>query len=99
MLAGFAKFVWLMGFFDTWVYGTGIPAIKLTYAMRGLKLTGTVSQSEVDEDFATYVPVEIQTGRQRMLQWVATGSEPIPFSVQLHRPPTKVALAAYDALD
>src|SRR3984893_14103170 len=54
----------LTGFFDTWVYGTGVPAIKLTYALRGLKLTGTVSQSAVDEDFATYVPVEVQNGRQ-----------------------------------
>jgi aminopeptidase N len=88
----------LTGFFDTWVYGTGVPAIKLTHAVRGLKLTGTVSQSEVGEDFATYVPVEVQNGRQKTLQWVATGSEPIPFSIALHRPPTKVALATSDAL-
>ena len=88
----------LNAFFDTWVYGTGIPAVKLTYTVRGLKLTGTVSQSGVAEDFSAYIPVEIQTGRQRALQWVATGSEPIPFSIMLHRPPTKVALATGDAL-
>ena len=37
----------LTGFFDTWVYGTGIPALKLSYSMRGLRLSGTVSQSDV----------------------------------------------------
>jgi len=40
----------------------------------------------------------VQNGRQKTLQWVATGSEPIPFSIALHRPPTKVALATSDAL-
>ena len=88
----------LSAFFDTWVYGTGIPVVKLTYAVRGLKLTGTVSQSAVGEDFSAYVPLEIQTGRQKALQWVATGSEPVPFSISLQRAPTRVALATSDAL-
>ncbi|MDQ2947237.1 MAG: hypothetical protein M3Y27_15115 [Acidobacteriota bacterium] len=88
----------LNAFFDTWVYGTGIPAVKMTYAVRGLKLTGTVSQSAVGDDFAAYIPLEIQTGRIKTLQWVATASEPMPFSIPLHRLPTKVALATNDAL-
>ena len=27
-------------FFDNWVYGTGVPAVKLSYAWRGAKLSG-----------------------------------------------------------
>ncbi|MGI8744494.1 MAG: M1 family aminopeptidase [Bryobacteraceae bacterium] len=88
----------LTGFFDAWVYGTGIPAVKLTCAMHGLKLTGTVAQSEVPEDFTAYVPIEVQIGRQKTLEWVATGSDPIPFSIPLHRPPSKVGLDTNDSL-
>ena len=37
----------LENFFDQWVYGTGLPALKLTYSVKGkpgaLKLTGTVT--------------------------------------------------------
>src|SRR5262249_1304295 len=54
-------------FFDNWVYGTGIPSLKLKYTVKGLapsvQLTGTVTQSGVDDDFSTETPVEIQFGR------------------------------------
>ena len=45
----------LESFFEQWVYGTGIPTIKLTWTVKGVapnvRLTGTVTQSGVDEDF------------------------------------------------
>ena len=41
----------LTDFFDQWVYDTGMPTLKLTYAVVGHKLTGTVTQSEVRDDF------------------------------------------------
>ncbi len=88
----------LASFFDNWVYGTGIPAIKMTYALKGLRLTGTVTQSGVSEDFTARVPIEIQMGRQRTLVWVATSSEPASFSVTLKAIPTKVGVAVKDAL-
>ncbi len=61
----------LENFFDEWVYGTGIPTLKLTYTVRGkpgaYKLTGTVTQTDVPDDFTVTVPVEIQTGRGRVV--------------------------------
>ena len=71
----------LENFFDEWVYGTGIPTLKLTYSVKGkpgaYKLTGTVAQSDVTDDFSVTVPVEIQTGRGKVVQQVRTGSEPV----------------------
>ena len=75
----------LENFFDQWVYGTGIPTLKLTYSVKGkpgaLKLTGTVAQSDVPDDFSVTVPVEIQTGRGKVVRQLQTGSDPVPFSV------------------
>ncbi len=88
----------LKTFFENWVYGTGIPSVKLNYAVRGLKLTGTVSQRSVDDDFTTFVPVEVHSARQKTVYWLATGADPVPFSIPLKMPPTKVALLANDCL-
>jgi hypothetical protein len=87
----------LQTFFDQWIYGTGIPSLKLEYSLKGkapaLRLVGTVTQSEVDEDFATMAPVEIQIARGRTItEWVRCGNEPGSFSVRLQAPPLKVAL-------
>ena len=87
----------LESFFDQWVYGTGIPTLKLAYTVKGkapnLRLTGTVTQSDVDADFSALVPVEIQVVRGRTVtQWVRTGSDPATFSMALKAPPLKVNL-------
>jgi len=84
-------------FFDQWVYGTGIPTLKLTYSLKGkapsLVLAGTVTQSGVDDDFAALVPVEIQVARGRSItEWVPCSSEPATFRVPLQAAPLKVAL-------
>jgi hypothetical protein len=58
-----------------------------------LRLTGTLVQSGVNEDFATLAPVEIQVARGRiMTQWVRCSNEPATFSVALKAPPLKVTL-------
>jgi len=88
----------LKGFFENWVYGTGIPAVKLSYEMNGLKLTGALAQSDVDDDFSALVPLEVQTGREKTVYWLPTGSDPVPFSISLKTPPTKVNLLAADCL-
>ena len=88
----------LKTFFENWVYGTGIPSVKLAYTLRGLKLTGTVAQRGVDEDFTALVPLEVQTGRQRAVYWLSTGADAVPFSIPLKAPPTKVALLTNDSL-
>ena len=88
----------LEAFFDQWVYSTGIPTLQMQYSLKGkppaLKLAGTVTQSEVAEDFSALVPVEIQfPGRIRpVTQYVRTGNEPAAFSVNLKQAPSKVVL-------
>ncbi len=93
----------LESFFDQWVYGTGIPSLKLTYSVKGaapaVKLTGTITQADVNEDFTALVPVEIQSGRgQTITRWIATGAEPATFSVTLKQLPTKVTLDPRNAV-
>ena len=88
----------LKTFFDTWVYGIGIPAVKLNYSVEGLKLTGTLEHTEVPDDFTAYVPVEVQTSRQKSVYWLATGSDPAPFSIALKERPVRVALLTADSL-
>jgi hypothetical protein len=84
-------------FFDTWVYSTGIPTLKMTYSVKGkapaLRLVGTVTQSGVEGDFSALAPVEIHiAGGQTTTRWVRCGSEPAPFSVALKQPPLRVTL-------
>jgi aminopeptidase N len=87
----------LESFFEQWVYGTGIPSLKLTWSLKGkapaLRLVGTLSQSDVGEDFSVPVPVEIQiAGRKPITQWVQSSSDPVTFTVALRQVPTKVLL-------
>jgi hypothetical protein len=86
----------LENFFDQWVYGTGIPTLKLTYSVKGKpgawKLTGTVAQSDVPNDFSVTVPVEIQTGRGKVVKQLETGSEPVEFSVPVTAANAKAVL-------
>jgi len=61
--------------------------------VRNLKLTGTVTQSGVDEDFTASVPVEIQVARGKTItQWVRTATGSVTFTVPLQTPPLKVTL-------
>ena len=78
----------IAAFFDTWVYGTGVPGFQLqhkTAATRaGVVVTGTVTQTGAGEDFTAEVPVEITLGRGRSItHWVKTSSDPVDFSVRL----------------
>jgi hypothetical protein len=87
----------LENFFDQWVYGTGIPSLKLSYAVKGkggaLRLNGTVTQSDVASDFSVLAPVEIQLGHGKtMTHWVRTADGPVTFSVALPQAPVKVQL-------
>jgi hypothetical protein len=84
-------------FFDNWVYGTGVPAVKLTYTWRGAKLIGTLVQRDVDDAFSAYVPVEVQTGSKSEVYWLATGSDSA-FSIPVKSRPTKVELRSDDCL-
>jgi hypothetical protein len=90
-------------FFEQWVYGTGIPNLKLSYALKGkapeLRLVGTVTQSEVERDFSTLAPVEIQVARgQTVTQWVRTSGDAVTFTVPLKLAPLKVMLDPHYAV-
>lgn len=83
----------LLDFFDQWVYDTGMPALKLTYSVTGRKLTGTITQSDVPDDFSVAVPVEIRAGAAKpIVKVVRTGSEPVRFSVDVAGPGAKATL-------
>ena len=83
----------LEAFFDQWVYSTGIPALKLAASIKGVRVTGTLTQSEVSDDFSVPVPIEIQFARGKpVTHWVQSASEPVRFTVTLKQPPSKVVL-------
>ena len=86
----------LEAFFEQWVYGTGIPVLKLSYAVHGrppaVKLAGSVVQSDVDSEFSVRVPVEIECGSTRRTEWVRTSNAPADFAVALKEAPTRIVL-------
>jgi hypothetical protein len=84
-------------FFDQWVYATGIPTLKLSYAIRGKapawRVVGTLTQSDVPEDFSALAPVEIQLAPGRSItHWVRSSGQPATFTVNLRQQPLKVTL-------
>jgi hypothetical protein len=85
-------------FFENWVYATGVPALKLKYSVTGaapnLKVSGTVTQSGVDDDFTIDAPVEIQFAKGApQTIWVRTTNEAVPFSTTVKIAPQRVVLA------
>jgi hypothetical protein len=93
----------LEAFFEQWVYGTGIPSLKLAWSIKGkapsLRLAGTLTQSDAGEDASVIVPVEIQVARGRTItQWVRSSTDPVTFTVALTQPPLKVALDPHYAI-
>jgi aminopeptidase N len=84
-------------FFEHWVHGTGIPSLKLSWTTTGkaprVKLTGTITQSDVDEDFSIWTPVEIHLPRRKpLIKWVRTNSDAEKFEVTLPAAPVRVVL-------
>jgi Peptidase family M1 domain len=93
----------LESFFDQWVYGTGIPALKLTYTVSGAapswKVTATLTQSAVDDDFTTLVPIEIQTAKGApVTRWIRSAPDPVKLTVVLSQAPLKVTLDPHRAV-
>lgn len=89
----------LTGFFETWVYATGIPHWSVTHTVtpRGaaFRVTGAVAQSKVPEDFVTEVPVEIQFAKGApVVQWVRSASEGGRFAVTVPQRPVRVTIGA-----
>ena len=86
-------------FFDNWVYSTGIPTLRVKYSVKGAaptwKVSGTVEQSSVDNNFSVDVPVQIQFAKGApQTVWVRTSSEAAPFSATLKQAPARVDIPA-----
>ncbi len=86
-------------FFENWVEATGIPALKLKYSVSGaasaVKVSGTLTQTGVDDDFSIDVPVEIQFAKgAAQTIWVRTSSEPAVFHATLRQTPAHVVVGA-----
>jgi len=93
----------LTSFFDQWVYGTGIPTLKLSWSVKGkapdVRLVGTVTQADVVADFTALVPVEVQPAHgPAITRWVRTSSDPATFTVTLNQAPAKVVLDPHNAV-
>jgi hypothetical protein len=86
-------------FFDTWVYSTGIPALKVNYTAKGvapaIRISGTVEQSGVGDEFSIEAPVEVQFAKgPPQIIWVDTTNAGAVFSATLKQPPVKVSVPA-----
>lgn len=93
----------LNDFFDSWVYGTGIPALRFECAIRAkagaYQVAGSISQSEVADDFSTLVPIEIRFARAKpVTHWIETGPEPVKFRIPARQRPTQVVLDPHNAV-
>jgi hypothetical protein len=51
-----------------------------------------VTQSGVDEEFSTEVPVEIQFAKGSQTVWVRTGNEPTEFTADVRQAPLRVSI-------
>lgn len=78
----------LENFFEQWVYGTGIPDLKLAYVVTGkapaLSAKVSLTQNGVDERFSVLIPIQVQSaGTRSAVRWVETSSSPVAFTIPL----------------
>ena len=86
-------------FFNEWVYDTKVPRYQLKYEIQPaegghVKLHAEITQSEVDDQFAMYVPVfgDFGKGMVRMTQILVIGNSTRNVNIDLDRAPKKVEL-------
>jgi hypothetical protein len=82
----------LEAFFDQWVYGTGIPQLKMSWSAKSGKVTGTITQSGVGDTFNVDVPVEVRVGTRVTRKLVHTDNEGAQFSIPVAGPGAKVVM-------
>lgn len=89
----------LEGFFDTWVYGTGIPTLETAVRVRGkapsVEVIVNVKQSGVPDDFMLELPVEVRTTRtsRPIVKWIRTGDDSATVTFRVQAPPARVEVA------
>jgi hypothetical protein len=89
-------------FFREWVWGTQVPRYNFKYDVQPteggkFKIHGELTQGEVDENFAMFVPVYVDfgDGMVRLKQYPIAGNSTRTFTIVLDRRPKKVAINAY----
>ncbi len=91
-------------FFDSWVYGTGIPHYEFRYGIKAAaegkwELSGVLQQTRVPESFRMTVPVYIHQGDgMQRLGWLNATSRETPFHVTLPFKPDKVTISEWEDL-
>ena len=86
----------LEAFFDHWVYGTGIPSLRMKHAVKGkaphLRVIVTVEQTD-GGDSGVEVPVEIQFRRSKpVTEWIRTSQDAATATVAVREAPARVVL-------
>jgi aminopeptidase N len=86
-------------FFREWVWGTQVPRYSFKYEVQPaesgkFKVHAEVTQSEVDENFAMFVPIyaDFGNGMVRLTQAAITGNSTRTINLILDRQPKKVAI-------
>jgi aminopeptidase N len=84
-------------FFDNWVYSTGIPTLKVKFSVKGVaptvNVSGTVTQTGVDDDFAGDIPVQVQFAKGApQTIWVHASNELATFSATVRQAPVRVVI-------
>jgi hypothetical protein len=89
-------------FFDEWVYGTQVPRYHFKYDLQQgdkgkVKVHVEITQSEVDQNFAMFVPVfaDFGQGWVRLGQLALAGNSTRSAIFHMDRQPKKVALNVY----
>ena len=89
-------------FFDEWVYGTQVPRYQFKYAVQpgekgNVKLRVEITQSEVDQNFAMFVPVfaDFGQGWVRIGQLALAGNSTRTVIFNMDRQPKKVGINVY----
>lgn len=95
----FAAKIPLEGFFESWVFDSGMPVVKLQWSHLHGKVTGTLRLQDAGEDFTAAVPVQVQFARAKpALYWLPASSEGTPFRLSVAQPPTRVFVDTTAAL-
>jgi len=90
-------------FFNEWVYGTKVPRYQFKYEVQPaakdgmVKVKTEITQSEVDENFAMFVPVfaDFGSGMVRLNQIPIVGNSTRTITFDLDRVPKKMVLNYY----
>ncbi len=89
-------------FFREWVWGTQVPRYSFKYEVQPgepgkFKIHAEITQSEVDENFAMFVPVyaDFGQGMGRLSQVAVVGNSTRKINFVVDRQPKKVALNVY----